>query len=397
MGWMRGLVLAALTLSWLGACYKIPVGEPCDKESDCAMGLRCFEPNGTTTKVCTARCDTSPCEDGTCIDVADGKLCTKDCASAADCGDSTSCQRETTGKTVCWPLDPALTPIKTGVSVAKATYREEANIGAVLRQGRYGTIEVFAVNTGAETAPNVGADVSLVTPELQTTGCYANGDSGNSCISSSCQCTPSSINDVSGTITLDPGETGSVPLIILQGVHLDGVVSSGSASFNVLMVAGSGETWNDVVSLPTGAPATGVVVTPYLGGNRVRRDVPNGIFVAATNLTEARINGLAATITSSEQGVTFDGCCSAWESCGGTSANATCNAPCDCLGTTAAISRLSLDPGEASGQPGYGEPLIYATVRLDAALTQTEVRFDVKIRDDAGHEWTDSFTLEVAP
>ncbi len=93
-----------------GGCFSGSIGDTCSKESDCNVGLRCFQPKNSSGSVCTVSCQIAACTSGVCITTEDGRVCASPCSSETDCEGELTCQSQVTGviNIVCWTRDSHL-------------------------------------------------------------------------------------------------------------------------------------------------------------------------------------------------------------------------------------------------------------------------------------------------
>ncbi len=88
-----GACLLALGLT---GCFSGQLGEPCDKESDCDSGLRCYSPPDSSRKFCSVLCENGGCSGGICLSTTDGEVCVPECtqshASASFCTGGAFCE-----------------------------------------------------------------------------------------------------------------------------------------------------------------------------------------------------------------------------------------------------------------------------------------------------------------
>jgi Carboxypeptidase A inhibitor len=248
----RQLGVAGAVLFLLCGCWSGSLGDTCSGESDCPYGTRCFQPKSSATKICTVSCSSSPCDNGTCVMTADGQVCAKACASAADCGGSTLCQATPEQVQVCWVATPnasggsggGLTPINTGIVVASVTPTTQYISGT----GEL-AFNIFVKNTGATRVQSIGAQIVCGSAYVSldyTNGCVARSSyNSQSCpVESSSECTCYSIAGNDYLQSLDPGQTSDPALVTIVFTLKAGAPTT-PIPFTITFTDPSSDIWTD--------------------------------------------------------------------------------------------------------------------------------------------------------
>ena len=389
---MVALCLIVLTAMTFGGCTANPVGGVCTSDSDCEMGLQCFQPEDLTqSAVCTINCLNEPCESGTCVQTQlYGAVCAGPCTSSKTCLGTMSCQSADTPageQDVCWYDDPNFTVTTGPLSASRVELVDDTNGDGVLNPAESGRIQFYVKNDTEEAYSGLWMSLKSKGDELSIARCQQGAYPVWQTCSASCSC-----DTVPSTMRVDllPGQETTLPLLDLQFDLDPASVDLSALEFEVEIADDAGNTWTQPVSLdivPHEAQVqivSATVVNDTNGDGALSPGETGSIDLTVANLGTSQIEGLFAELSVADPAVTIDAC---EASVGG--GWYACDVKCSCKDATE-TAKQSLQPNETAR-----DPILRITVSVAAGTAIEPIAFGIRFQDSLGAIWYASFIVPL--
>lgn len=261
------------------------------------------------------------------------------------------------------------------IEIASATLVSDGSGDGMLSPGEMGEVEVYVRNTGHTDAVGVWGEITDVSSTVSVTHCEPG--SGADC--GGCNCSSESGVDV------DAGSDGENYVFAFSFV-LDDAAPLSPVDFSLTFHDAAGHIWHDGFQLDVVDPGARVeIATTSLASDSNDDGVLSPgetaeVVVYVRNTGTRDVYGIWSELLDADVHVTVTSCAS-WT---GTLCDSTCNCK---------------DGGLVYAEVGaYGNyHLVAITFTLDAAAPVAPVEFSLRLHDELGHTWDDSFRARVSP
>ena len=177
---------AALVALTLVGCFDGQLGNLCENEHDCAVGLRCVTANGSAGGICAVGCETTSCEEGICAQTLLGRVCLAGCSSHADCPGPSKCQKYG-GTKGCWYEESHSdrTPPPGDESIPGSPYLDRVELTSdsdsdgVVEPGELIQLAIFIGNSGSTPVERVWIEVAVPEEGIENTLLLGSSDELN--------------------------------------------------------------------------------------------------------------------------------------------------------------------------------------------------------------------------